>query len=501
MLPSKRKLSRWQKVGLSVFVSYIHIFCYVNLEEHSTKLKIVIFYSIMLVENILLIALWVLGEQFTTAGLADWSRDRIFISVFTSFFLGLFFMVIYYKFFHVRKLAAALEYNEQEVQEKTRKSQTHNTSYSSGDDPAVTVFNCALNPALRKKKKMPTRPVPSLPSPPNSTPFWKEPLPGEERTAGDGLSYSRTTSVDDIRQKLADKKEKQLLELRKIEDDIAAGRLERPHGGLEAGPPIPGVKRQPVLAKPPPGHWGPSSVHWEPHSGHWGPHSGHWGPSNYPEVGSYSVYPPYNDNLQLPGDQGHHSHNMEEQDQRLHHRLGDVQDHHQPPHHTTGDQVHHSHTLGDQGGPHTYSLGDAGHPLYGVRDQGHLPYGVGGEQGQQHPYSVGEQQQVHHRPYSVEQEQHPVYSLKQGTSSGYSLEQEHHNYSQGEELSNYSGRYRSYRDSSGDQGDVDSGDDLDLHPPGPPPPPRHLPRHPDLSPAPRNKDRVVIGGYSYETPL
>ena len=184
------KLTKLQKVGLSVFVSYIHIFCYVNLEEQSTKLKIATFYSIMLVENILLIALWTLGEQYSAAGLGGWDRDTIFVAVFTSFFLGLLFMLIYYRFFHVRKLAAALDYSEEEPREKTRK--THNTSYSSGDDPAVTVFNCALNPALRKKKKLPSRPPPSLPHGPESqVPFWKEPLPGEERTAGDGLSYSR----------------------------------------------------------------------------------------------------------------------------------------------------------------------------------------------------------------------------------------------------------------------------------------------------------------------
>jgi hypothetical protein len=189
------KLTRLQKVGLSVFVSYIHIFCYVNLEEQSTKIKIVTFYAIMLVENILLVALWSLGEQYTTPRLSAWHRDRIFIAVFTSFFLGLFFMLIYYRFFHVKKLAAALEYSAREGEEKVRRSQVHNTSYSSGDDPAVTVFNCALNPALRKKKKGgAARPAPSLPGQPDSTPFWKEPLPGEQRTAGDGLSYSRSAS-------------------------------------------------------------------------------------------------------------------------------------------------------------------------------------------------------------------------------------------------------------------------------------------------------------------
>merc|ERR1712079_981672 len=104
--------------------------------------------------------------------------------------------------------------------------------------------NCALNPAMRKKKKLPTRPVPS---PESNIPFWKEPLPVEERTAGDGLSYSRTTSVDDIRQKLQEKKEKQMQELRRIEDDIAAGRIERPNMALGVSQPIPDIKKQPVV--------------------------------------------------------------------------------------------------------------------------------------------------------------------------------------------------------------------------------------------------------------
>ena len=47
--------------------------------------------------------------------------------------------------------------------------------------------------------------------------------------------------MDDIRQKLQEKKEKQLLELRRIEDDIAAGRIERPHAGRDFNQPIPGV--------------------------------------------------------------------------------------------------------------------------------------------------------------------------------------------------------------------------------------------------------------------
>ena len=96
------------------------------------------------------------------------------------------------------------------------------------------------------------------------------------------------------------------------------------------------------------------------------------------------------------------------------------------------------------------------------------------------------------------------------------------------QLNEHSGHYRSYRDSSGDQGisesifhhlfnhvcyqgDVDSGDELSqgLGRPtlGQPPPTRQRPpgssplRPPGLSPGPRHRERVVIGGYSYDTPL
>merc|ERR1719277_774409 len=127
------KISRLQEIGLSVFVSYIHIFCYVNLEEQSTKLKIITFYSIMLVENILLMALWTLGEQVTTT-VVGWDRDKIFIAVSSSFFLGLVFMVIYYKYFHVRKLEASLQVEGGEkLREKPRSH--NNMSSSSTDDP------------------------------------------------------------------------------------------------------------------------------------------------------------------------------------------------------------------------------------------------------------------------------------------------------------------------------------------------------------------------------
>ena len=57
---------------------------------------------------------------------------------------------------------------------------------SSQDKMAMTeysnnqaVFNCMLNPALKKKKKIPSvlPPPPGVTSEKATTPFWKEPLP------------------------------------------------------------------------------------------------------------------------------------------------------------------------------------------------------------------------------------------------------------------------------------------------------------------------------------
>jgi len=417
------RLTKLQKFGLSVFVSYIHIFCYVNLEEQSTKLKIVTFYSIMLVENILLIALWTLGEQFTN-GLAGWDRNKIFIAVFSSFFLGLFFMLIYYRYFHVRKLAAALNYSQETV-EKPQKPQS--PSYSSSDDPAVTVFNCALNPALRKKKKMPSRSVPPLPaggSHPSTVPFWKEPLPVEERTAGDGLSYSRTTSVDDIRQKLQEKKEKQMLELRRIEDDIAAGRIERPNMALSVSQPIPDIKKQPVVLMGEEDHW----------SGGY-----HDGGVQY-DRGQGQGYSP-----------GYQEYGLEEwnREQQL------------------------------------YSAERSRYP--DMRDQVYQ-----GMRGTRYPEVVD-----HGYPSYPGQPSNRVAGTRYPGPDGHTRYPDHE-YNYNSELDT-SGRYRSYKDSSGDQGDVDSADDLQEHP-VPPPHPRQHYRYPAM-PAPRARERVVIGGYSHETPL
>ncbi|KAG8224548.1 hypothetical protein J437_LFUL002152, partial [Ladona fulva] len=154
-------------------------------------------------------------------------------------------------------------------------------SSSNGGLPyAPGVFNCRFNPATKRKKKKPTTFVPPpAPVPPSTRqpetvaplppPFWKTPLPpatgmvgvaggGGSSVAG-GSSENDGSSVGsrvDIRQKLREKREQQLAELRLIEEEMEQGKLQRrpAHPGCSGGAadgvalprqPIPRAKRQP----------------------------------------------------------------------------------------------------------------------------------------------------------------------------------------------------------------------------------------------------------------
>ena len=112
--------------------------------------------------------------------------------------------------FHHSKISSSLQPSDEEtVQARTKRDheKLDMTEYTNNQ----AVFNCVLNPAMRKKKKIPSV-LP--PPPPNSnapvpnaggksaTPFWKEPLPLKQ---------------DSIRQKLQSKRENQLRQLQLLE--------------------------------------------------------------------------------------------------------------------------------------------------------------------------------------------------------------------------------------------------------------------------------------------
>ncbi len=253
-------------------LSYVYNFSYINVDvqaQNTSRLRVLIYYSVTFMENILLVSLWTTSVRASLDFAPDQRRD-IVLSVVLAFIAGLFFMATYYRLFHTSKISYAGS-GEDEVDDdttsrprnskKTAKSKTGPDSAKIGMTEYTNtqaVFNCALNPALKKKKKIPS----VLPPPPPggatsarqegssgkmAVPFWKEPLP--ERS---------TTPLADIRQKLQHKRDSQMKQLQEIESEIRAGHLQRPlpqygnghiHHHLAPPPPIPhgGIKRQPYL--------------------------------------------------------------------------------------------------------------------------------------------------------------------------------------------------------------------------------------------------------------
>lgn len=223
----------------SFILSYVHNIAYINVEKKAnTRLKIAAYYAVTLAENVLLVALWTTSVRASLDFDAEERRDVV-MSVVLAFVGGLFFMLLYYRLFHTSKISfnpsqRHSENGESAVdhQSKTNKNGA-NLNGKQRDSEKLdmneysnnqAVFNCVLNPALRKKKKIPSvlppAPPPTAAAPASNitqgtkatTPFWKQPLPETE-----------------IRQKLQNKRANQMKQLQLIENEIRkAGHLKRP---------------------------------------------------------------------------------------------------------------------------------------------------------------------------------------------------------------------------------------------------------------------------------
>ncbi|KAL1418894.1 hypothetical protein MTO96_025568 [Rhipicephalus appendiculatus] len=172
------------------------------------------FYTAMFLENSLLTAVWLALKPGP-----HWGQDLVLFVVWGGFFLGLGFMLLYYRWCHVRRLVPPPR----------------------APAPAAPtgVFNCRLNPAaLKRKRKKPSSFVPP------AQPFWKRAPVG-----------SNVVPAVDIQQKLQEKRRQQLQDLLAIEEEMKQGKLP-PRGTLQMqGPtprqPIPRSKKQPWLRSPP----------------------------------------------------------------------------------------------------------------------------------------------------------------------------------------------------------------------------------------------------------
>ncbi|XP_072170180.1 uncharacterized protein [Diadema setosum] len=91
--------STWAEERLfNAVVSVIYIFCFFNLKEGRSRLRVLVFYTILLVEDSALLAVWfnfrTIGQWYVTVG---------FSVVFGGFAVGVVSMILYYRFLHPSK--------------------------------------------------------------------------------------------------------------------------------------------------------------------------------------------------------------------------------------------------------------------------------------------------------------------------------------------------------------------------------------------------------------
>ncbi|XP_045455722.1 uncharacterized protein LOC123665465 [Melitaea cinxia] len=222
-------ISRPRKAYLSALIAFVYVFAYINLQEHNHRQKMVVFYCVMCVENGVLVTAWwwswrgALRPALAAAGAAA---------------AGLACMLLYYRYFHVRRLGYMLGEHQQGTNSTNASSQNKNGKPSQTDNAAIPgVFNCRFsNPvnnsaAACRKKKKPTSFVPPPAAPAPAAPpaaFWRRPLPAHHHHGGSSENEgSSVGSRVNIQQKLQEKKQKQLAELRVIEEEIKQGKLAK----------------------------------------------------------------------------------------------------------------------------------------------------------------------------------------------------------------------------------------------------------------------------------
>lgn len=87
------KISKARKVSWSLLIAFVYIFAYINLQEVNHRQKILIFYVVMFLENVLLLSLWIVGIWSNRPEM--WYSTPFF--VIGAFVIGLFFMFLYYR--------------------------------------------------------------------------------------------------------------------------------------------------------------------------------------------------------------------------------------------------------------------------------------------------------------------------------------------------------------------------------------------------------------------
>ncbi|KAM6928840.1 XK-related protein 7 isoform 2-T2 [Lycodopsis pacificus] len=90
-------MSKWEEIIYNMVVGIIYIFCWFNVKEGPSRLRMTVYYSVTLVENVALTAAW-----YTYRGphTSDSYALVVVCLVACSFALGTFFMLVYYCWLH-----------------------------------------------------------------------------------------------------------------------------------------------------------------------------------------------------------------------------------------------------------------------------------------------------------------------------------------------------------------------------------------------------------------
>ncbi|CAG0913832.1 unnamed protein product [Notodromas monacha] len=286
---SSEKPSFMKRIIYSSLLAYVYTFCFINVSGSKSTVRMAIFYVVMFLENVLLVGVWIIGTSSSVLGSDDTAppgyedQARITALVVASFAGGMVFLLLYYRYFHVSKLKygyssnraperveqsdagaantkiVAVDENLKAQKKSVNYCRLGKTNLQSGmqthfnnDLHIPGVFSCRLNRAIKRKKKKPTSFVP----PPMVQPHFTGVKPVETQWFKPWWKTSQNSPSDhegsvgsrvNIQQKLREKKEQQLAELRVIQEEIKQGKIQRPEEHSELMVPVPKNKRAPWL--------------------------------------------------------------------------------------------------------------------------------------------------------------------------------------------------------------------------------------------------------------
>jgi hypothetical protein len=96
------KLSTPRKAMYSALIAVVYTFCYVNVQERNSRQKVIVYYVTMFLENTLLLSVWLIAKRYEDE---IWYKTQVVSCVFGCFAGGIFFMCLYYRYFHLKKLS------------------------------------------------------------------------------------------------------------------------------------------------------------------------------------------------------------------------------------------------------------------------------------------------------------------------------------------------------------------------------------------------------------